>query len=69
MGLLVTPADTLRVWATEAMRAGFQPATHAIGDRGNRVTLDAYQAATSTSLLPLPDQGEMQMRCRTIKLR
>jgi predicted amidohydrolase YtcJ len=45
MGLLVTPADTLRVWATEAMRAGFQPATHAIGDRGNRVTLDAYQAA------------------------
>ena len=27
------------------MRAGFQVATHAIGDRGNRVVLDAYEKA------------------------
>ena len=30
---------------TRALRAGFQVATHAIGDRGNRVVLDAYEAA------------------------
>ncbi|HEX3463856.1 MAG TPA: amidohydrolase [Candidatus Elarobacter sp.] len=28
-----------------ALRAGFQVCTHAIGDRGNRVVLDAYEAA------------------------
>jgi predicted amidohydrolase YtcJ len=28
-----------------ALQHGFQVATHAIGDRGNRVALDAYQAA------------------------
>jgi len=30
---------------SKAMKAGWQLATHAIGDRGNRVTLDAYSAA------------------------
>jgi hypothetical protein len=31
--------------STRALRHGFQVATHAIGDRGNRIALDAYQAA------------------------
>jgi predicted amidohydrolase YtcJ len=44
-GLEVTPPESLQVWAAEAMRSGFQPATHAIGDRGNRIILDAYQQA------------------------
>lgn len=39
-----TPAHLLDV-ATRALRAGFQVCTHAIGDRGNRVALDAYEAA------------------------
>jgi predicted amidohydrolase YtcJ len=45
IGLLRTPPEHLRDVATGALRAGFQVATHAIGDRGNRVALDAYQAA------------------------
>jgi len=44
-GLLRTAPEHLRRVATEALRHGFQVATHAIGDRGNRVALDAYEAA------------------------
>jgi predicted amidohydrolase YtcJ len=44
-GLLVSaPAHILDV-ATRALRAGFQVNTHAIGDRGNRLVLDSYEAA------------------------
>jgi predicted amidohydrolase YtcJ len=32
-----------------ALKAGFQVCTHAIGDRGNRVALDAYEAALRTA--------------------
>lgn len=47
-GLLVSaPAHILEV-ATRALRAGFQVNTHAIGDRGNRLVLDAYQRAFAT---------------------
>jgi hypothetical protein len=31
--------------STRALQHGFQVATHAIGDRGNRIALDAYEAA------------------------
>ena len=44
-GLLRSTPDHLRDVATQALRNGFQVATHAIGDRGNRVVLDAYEAA------------------------
>ena len=44
-GLLVSDTAHLRAVAARALRAGFQVNTHAIGDRGNRVVLDAYQAA------------------------
>ena len=44
-GLLRTTPDHLRDVSTRALRHGFQVATHAIGDRGNRVALDAYEAA------------------------
>jgi predicted amidohydrolase YtcJ len=44
-GLLVTPPAELQRIATGALRRGFQVAVHAIGDRGNRVVLDAYDAA------------------------
>lgn len=42
-GLLVTPPDQLRAFLTRARAANVQVATHAIGDRGNRLVLDAYQ--------------------------
>ncbi|HET7585716.1 MAG TPA: amidohydrolase [Gemmatimonadaceae bacterium] len=44
-GLLVSTPEHLRQVAVEALRHGFQVNTHAIGDRGNRVVLDAYEAA------------------------
>jgi predicted amidohydrolase YtcJ len=44
-GLLKTAPEHLRDVSTRALRNGFQVATHAIGDRGNRVALDAYEAA------------------------
>jgi predicted amidohydrolase YtcJ len=42
-GLLVTPPERLAAVAEAAVRAGFQPCTHAIGDRANRIVLDTYE--------------------------
>lgn len=44
-GLLKSTPEHLRDVATRALQHGFQVGTHAIGDRGNRVALDAYEAA------------------------
>lgn len=44
-GLLVSSEAHLESVAESALRHGFQVATHAIGDRGNRNVLDAYEAA------------------------
>lgn len=42
LGLLVTSDAERREIVKNALAAGFQVATHAIGDRGNRQTLDVY---------------------------
>jgi predicted amidohydrolase YtcJ len=42
-GLLVTPVEELREHLRRAREARYQVATHAIGDRGNRLVLDAYR--------------------------
>lgn len=47
-GLLVSPPEHIRAVAEQGLRSGFQINTHAIGDRGNRVVLDAYAAALRT---------------------
>ena len=52
-GLLVTDTNEIRRIAIEALRHGFQVCTHAIGDRGNRLTLDAYEAALDS--VPVAD--------------
>jgi len=44
-GLLVSAPAHIEAVAERALARGFQVATHAIGDRGNRVVLDAYEAA------------------------
>jgi len=44
-GLLKSTPAHIQDVATRALRAGFQVCTHAIGDRANRLTLDAYEAA------------------------
>jgi predicted amidohydrolase YtcJ len=44
-GLLVTPAEKILETTRTALALGFQVATHAIGDRANRLVLDAYERA------------------------
>jgi predicted amidohydrolase YtcJ len=44
-GLLVSSPAHIESVAERALRAGFQVCVHAIGDRGNRVVLDAYEQA------------------------
>ena len=44
-GLLVSAPAHIKDVAMRALRAGFQVNTHAIGDRGNRLVLDSYEAA------------------------
>jgi predicted amidohydrolase YtcJ len=44
-GLLVNKPAHLQQVAELGLRSGFQVSTHAIGDRGNRVALDAFAAA------------------------
>ena len=44
-GLLVTSPDTLELLAKASLRAGMPLGIHAIGDRGNRVALEACERA------------------------
>ncbi len=44
-GLLVTPPRELEALVALTLQAGFQPCTHAIGDRANRLVLDIYERA------------------------
>jgi len=44
-GLLFMPPEELEVMVDKALGCGFQVGIHAIGDRGNRVALDALEAA------------------------
>ncbi len=48
-GLLMMPADRLEAVAARAMGCGLQVNTHAIGDRGTRVVLDAYADAIAAT--------------------
>jgi predicted amidohydrolase YtcJ len=43
--LLVSRAEHIRAWAEAGLKRGFQVNVHAIGDRGNRVVLDAFDSA------------------------
>ncbi len=56
-GLLVTPPDTLTALAARVLRVGLQPAIHAIGDRGNRIALDALERAQE-AVAGLKDAGQ-----------
>ena len=50
-GLLFMPAEEMEAKINKALACGFQVGVHAIGDRGNRVALDALEAA----ILKYPD--------------
>ena len=45
MGLLISSEQHIYDVSVKALRAGYQVNTHAIGDRGNRTMLDAYEKA------------------------
>ena len=44
-GLLISSREHITEVSVKALKAGFQVNTHAIGDRANRVALDAYEQA------------------------
>jgi predicted amidohydrolase YtcJ len=44
-GMATLPMDTVLKTSQEALKAGFQVCSHAIGDRANREVLDRYEAA------------------------
>jgi len=46
-GLLFMPPEDLEAMVDKALGCGFQVGIHAIGDRGNRVALDALEASIS----------------------
>ena len=48
-GLLVTPPERLDEVARQAREKGWQVWIHAIGDRGNRVALDAFRKAAASA--------------------
>ena len=45
MGLVTTEPERIRRVAVEALKNGWQLNVHAIGDRGNRLVLDAFESA------------------------
>ncbi len=53
LGLVQMPGEALRSVAERARTAGFQVGIHAIGDRGNRIALDALEAAAGGPLRDL----------------
>jgi len=52
-GVIVTPEDSLYKITVSSLKAGFQVASHGIGDRANRITLNAYRRALEE--VPSPD--------------
>ncbi len=57
-GLLIVDEARMTALATAALRAGFQVATHAIGDRTNHITLNAFEAAMKA----VPDATDPRLR-------
>lgn len=51
-GLILTEPDQLQQITAAALANGWQVCTHAIGDRGNRLVLDAYESALRQSGKP-----------------
>ena len=61
LGLPMMPQEELDGWVLRAHTAGFQVATHAIGDRAIEMVLDAYDRALMA--LPRPDHRHRIEHC------
>jgi predicted amidohydrolase YtcJ len=57
-GLMTTPPDEIYRQTLAASRAGFQTCIHAIGDRGNRVTMDVFERVQAE----VPGARDLRMR-------
>jgi predicted amidohydrolase YtcJ len=57
-GLLTTPVEEMYAQTLAASRAGFQTCIHAIGDRGNRVTMDVFERVQNE----VPGARNLRMR-------
>ncbi len=58
IGLITTPEPAVYELTRGALEKGFQVCTHAIGDRANRMVLDAYQHAQEA----VPDAHDARLR-------
>jgi predicted amidohydrolase YtcJ len=56
VGLLRTRPDTLELLAKRCLERGYSLCVHAIGDRGNREVLDAFERAARASPASLPER-------------
>jgi len=56
-GLVRTTADTLELLARRCLERGYPLCVHAIGDRGNRMTLDAFERAAAAGPAPVALAG------------
>ncbi|MFA6467919.1 MAG: amidohydrolase [Bacteroidota bacterium] len=50
-GLITFPPDSIRVITEQALENGFQVGIHAIGDRANKIALDAFEKASQKNPL------------------
>jgi predicted amidohydrolase YtcJ len=57
-GLLTTPPDDVYKQTLAASKAGFQTCIHAIGDRGNRMTMDVFERVQKE----VPNAKALRMR-------
>jgi predicted amidohydrolase YtcJ len=57
-GLMTTPPEDIYAQTLAASRAGFQTCIHAIGDRGNRVTMDVFERVQNE----VPGSRSLRMR-------
>jgi predicted amidohydrolase YtcJ len=57
-GVSTTSQEEVEDLTTRSLKAGLQVTTHAIGDRSNRITLDAYEAA----LEAVPEATDHRLR-------
>lgn len=64
-GHLVTSAEDIERLTALALRKGYQVCTHAIGDRGVRLTLDAYEKAVAEAGVSDPRLRIEHLQCTT----
>ena len=57
-GLLIVDEERMIALTEAALRAGFQVATHAIGDRANHITLNAFETAMNA----VPEADDPRLR-------